>query len=160
MLTRSSQVTFFCPSALVDITCTLLLLNPDFTTAWNVRYRHLVLQHNSRNICSYKWQQYLRTEEHSDETIHIAELSEALLERYIITAQHITLQLEYNTLTCGNSNSCLFAITGRSCCRSEFWTPRRTCTWASWPSPNSPRAPRRGSTGQTADPVTVIHYTE
>lgn len=25
--------------ALVDITCTLLLLNPDFTTAWNVRYR-------------------------------------------------------------------------------------------------------------------------
>ncbi|CDQ90852.1 unnamed protein product, partial [Oncorhynchus mykiss] len=23
--------------ALVDITCTLLLLNPDFTTAWNVR---------------------------------------------------------------------------------------------------------------------------
>uniref|UniRef100_A0A673M7H1 Protein prenyltransferase alpha subunit repeat-containing protein 1-like n=1 Tax=Sinocyclocheilus rhinocerous TaxID=307959 RepID=A0A673M7H1_9TELE len=24
--------------ALVDITCTLLLLNPDFTTAWNVRY--------------------------------------------------------------------------------------------------------------------------
>lgn len=27
-------------SALVDITCTLLLLNPDFTTAWNVRYRN------------------------------------------------------------------------------------------------------------------------
>lgn len=26
------------PAALVDITCTLLLLNPDFTTAWNVRY--------------------------------------------------------------------------------------------------------------------------
>lgn len=23
---------------LIDITCTLLLLNPDFTTAWNVRY--------------------------------------------------------------------------------------------------------------------------
>lgn len=31
-----------CLSALVDITCTLLLLNPDFTTAWNVRYTHLV----------------------------------------------------------------------------------------------------------------------
>lgn len=29
--------------ALVDITCTLLLLNPDFTTAWNVRYRRNVL---------------------------------------------------------------------------------------------------------------------
>lgn len=27
-----------CLQALVDITCTLLLLNPDFTTAWNVRY--------------------------------------------------------------------------------------------------------------------------
>ncbi|KAG5841248.1 hypothetical protein ANANG_G00197530 [Anguilla anguilla] len=25
------------PCSLVDITCTLLLLNPDFTTAWNVR---------------------------------------------------------------------------------------------------------------------------
>lgn len=23
---------------LIDVTCTLLLLNPDFTTAWNVRY--------------------------------------------------------------------------------------------------------------------------
>lgn len=28
----------FPPTALVDITCTLLLLNPDLTTAWNVRY--------------------------------------------------------------------------------------------------------------------------
>lgn len=25
-------------TAVVDITSTLLLLNPDFTTAWNVRY--------------------------------------------------------------------------------------------------------------------------
>ncbi len=29
--------------ALVDITCTLLLLNPDFTTAWNVRYIFIML---------------------------------------------------------------------------------------------------------------------
>lgn len=36
-------ITNFCFSCsiileLIDITCTLLLLNPDFTTAWNVRY--------------------------------------------------------------------------------------------------------------------------
>ncbi|KAJ7427556.1 Protein prenyltransferase alpha subunit repeat-containing protein 1 [Willisornis vidua] len=28
---------FYLPEELIDITCTLLLLNPDFTTAWNVR---------------------------------------------------------------------------------------------------------------------------
>ena len=32
---------FVCLLALADITCTLLLLNPDFTTAWNVRYRYI-----------------------------------------------------------------------------------------------------------------------
>uniref|UniRef100_A0A3B5M890 Protein prenyltransferase alpha subunit repeat containing 1 n=1 Tax=Xiphophorus couchianus TaxID=32473 RepID=A0A3B5M890_9TELE len=34
---RQTLCVFLCPTALVDITCTLLLLNPDFTTAWNVR---------------------------------------------------------------------------------------------------------------------------
>lgn len=38
-------------TALVDITSTLLLLNPDFTTAWNVRYGWL--QHSSSSLSAY-----------------------------------------------------------------------------------------------------------
>ncbi|XP_028270635.1 protein prenyltransferase alpha subunit repeat-containing protein 1 isoform X2 [Parambassis ranga] len=33
----TDKFVFVCLLALVDITCTLLLLNPDFTTAWNIR---------------------------------------------------------------------------------------------------------------------------
>lgn len=38
-------------TAVVDITSTLLLLNPDFTTAWNVRYGWL--QHSSSSLSAY-----------------------------------------------------------------------------------------------------------
>uniref|UniRef100_A0A3P9P9N9 Protein prenyltransferase alpha subunit repeat containing 1 n=1 Tax=Poecilia reticulata TaxID=8081 RepID=A0A3P9P9N9_POERE len=62
--------------ALVDITCTLLLLNPDFTTAWNVR--RWVLQHILRQFSAvaHKTQQQPDAERtqvlgsHLDQLIH------------------------------------------------------------------------------------------
>lgn len=37
IISKNNLIVDVCSTALVDITSTLLLLNPDFTTAWNVR---------------------------------------------------------------------------------------------------------------------------
>lgn len=132
-----------CPSALVDITCTLLLLNPDFTTAWNVRYSYTHLQYNYfivfNIVCLLSWR-----------------LKKVLVSHKRNEPQWLKPTQRAHCAVQICCNAWLNVVAGRSCCSVEFLIQRRTYTWASWPLLNSPRVQRHGYIGKTANKY-VLH---